>query len=188
MSLETNVRTILMEFWHTYPKTADERSDPNVLKVLMKTWWLVLQDLPDEALAVAARNYLYSDAEWRPAPGVLRQAALKLAGATGEQKALEAWNKYGDYDNEYMVRLAERAEDGVAIRAIKAMRARNLPAEASIEQRMAERERAFIEAYQEIAERQPGLVLMSGGNHEGTQGSDEREAGGRMHLSEKAVG
>lgn len=75
----------LLTAYPTQSRTDDD------LKVLRALWVDVLEDVPDDALQAAAREYTRSNAQFAPAPGQLRTRAIELMqGDTGEL-AERAW-------------------------------------------------------------------------------------------------
>lgn len=124
----------------------------------------MLGDVPDEALLVAASEYLKSANEWRPVPGKLRQRVLELCHATPDAAALEAWNRYADIDDAEMMTAARAASDQIAVDAIRQMRSKmwRLNGDADTGEIMAERMRAFCELYRELAARAVLVALPAG--------------------------
>lgn len=75
----------LLTAYPSAPRTDDD------LKLLRALWIDVLEDVPDELLQSAAREYTRSDAQFAPAPGQLRTRALQLAHSDTNELAEKAW-------------------------------------------------------------------------------------------------
>jgi hypothetical protein len=146
MATETTIKRILGLFLAVYPI---QKNETDILEPLREIWIQVLSDLPDRELQMAANDFLRSPAEWRPPPGKLRTRALEICGQTSEARALSAWERYGDIDDDEMTRQAKTHNDEIALRSIAQMRARQrwFREEETDAQRMAERRRLFMEAY-----------------------------------------
>lgn len=127
-------------------------------------WVDVLSDVPDQALQAAASEYLKSPAEWRPVPGKLRARALELCNASPDAVALAVWNKYGDIDDEQMLKDTRASGDSIAVEAIRQMRARmrRISDPSDIYEVMAARMAAFTETYKELMARGSAVGLPSG--------------------------
>ncbi len=149
MATEATIKEIFGNMLALYPLTQAE--EQTSVAGLLAVWCLVLADVPDEMLQAAALEYLKSPAQWRPLPGQLRTRALELAGASLEDRAMDAWRRYADLYDKEMVNEARRYNDEIALRAISEMRMnmRRLRENAEVEEIMAERQRAFVAAYRE---------------------------------------
>lgn len=163
MATQQTITAILKKFLNAYPLQSHENTD-----AIREIWFDVLADVPDDALLVVASEYLKSSAEWRPVPGKLRARALELGRATPTLQAEDAWNRCADIDDDAMIELARQHGDAVAEQAIRAMRAkmRGLNRDADAFEIMAERQRAFLAAYVEIAGRAVLVGLPAGVKHE----------------------
>lgn len=141
---------------NAYPLQSHEDID-----TLISVWQMVLGDVDDHALQLAASEYLKSPNEWRPVPGKLRARALELGGCDNVSLAQQAWDKYGDISDEAMARDAK--SDAIARDAIKAMKLKvRWHEDKPVEQFMAERERVFVETYARLMTRDQAFALPSG--------------------------
>ena len=71
----------------TYPPSISDKEQDQLRAV----WLDVLNDVDDIALQTAAVEYMKSANQWRPAPGILRERALKLLGAHPQSQAETMW-------------------------------------------------------------------------------------------------
>jgi len=86
---------ILAQMCATYPQKPATSEE---FAALAATWQDVLDDVPDELLTGAAREYLKSGAQWRPAPGQLRERVLELTNNDANELAERAWQGIVDCD------------------------------------------------------------------------------------------
>jgi hypothetical protein len=88
MAAEVNIRKVLAKLSKAFPSRQYSDAEFEELAVI---WLEVLGDVPDEALLVAAKEYLLSDAKFAPAPGQLRTRAIELCGLDTSEMAERAW-------------------------------------------------------------------------------------------------
>lgn len=130
---------------------------------LASIWVDVLADVPDDALALAAKEYFQSDAKFAPAPGQLRTRAVEIMGLDGDAVAETAWQKILD-----LVRSHDPCDDPLALIAMQ--RAGGLEAfrNSPTEDEHWYKER-FIRAYADSFGRQTAGMALPAGNDKAGQ-------------------
>ncbi len=87
MATQKVVTAILGKMLLTFPPVVNDKEQDQLRQV----WLDVLDDIDDISLQTAAVEYLKSANQWRPAPGVLRDRALKLMGIHPATQADKMW-------------------------------------------------------------------------------------------------
>lgn len=67
------------------------RSDAEI-KTLTGAWCAVLADTNEDALGIAAAEWLRSPEKYMPTPGWLRERCVELSGQSAQERASNAWH------------------------------------------------------------------------------------------------
>lgn len=129
------------------------------MEILAEVWSSVLADVPDELLQTAAREYIQSAAQFRPAPGQLRTRALELANGTQHSRSLAAWEKIlaSNFGRRYI-------DDPLAVRAMNLAGGFEAYGQSDLSQGEWWQKR-FCQLYDELSRHEQDALLLKGNGY-----------------------